>query len=380
MAEKESVFELDMKLDDVLGLVSEISDITKDRTKAEQDILNLLMRQYNSMDDLSKGLKDSLKDENERVRLLKKQEDMDGKADRTASERRRAEREHFKFLKKSVEWLTGYKGLKKFMPDSLPSMMIGGAATSLGLGAAGYYGYGRLADNASNLRFQSQGAYSNPAELQAAKSVYGERFFGDVGAMGQTIEGLRTNKSDPSGLVKLERLIGKIDATTSNMDILAKMPEAIQSNVAQYKKDTGDTGLALTGYGSLAPYGLDFLSPDVIRRAGEMKPDETAGLYGQYKETVKEFDPMLGDKALMNYQNTKMQMDLAGLRIENSFMDALKDLNPEIRDLTKSVSTLIKDFVQSDIAAKGIDNLKTSWRGLVYWCPLKSYRLSFHCG
>ena len=231
----------------------------------------------------------------------------------------------------------------------------------------GYYGYGKMADNASNLRFQGQGMYSKPAELQAAKSVYGERWFGDVGAMAQNIEGLRTNKTDPAGLVKLERLVGKIDVATSNMDVLARLPEAIQKNVEQYKKDTGDTGLALTGYGSLAPYGLDFLSPDVIRRASTMSSEETSGLYGQYKSTIKEFEPMLGDNALMEYQNTKMQMEIAGLRIENAFLDALKELNPEIQDLSKYASGLIKEFIRSDVIAKAIDSLKTGLHEFDDW-------------
>ena len=370
MADKESVFELDMKLEDVLGLMSEISDKGRERNKLDDDALNTLNYQCETIEDMKELLSDLLKLQTEQLGIFKKQSDLTEKSDRRASERRRAEREHVGFLKKSFDWLTGYQGIKGFLNTrvpSLPSMLMGGAATGLGLGVAGYYGYGKMADNASNLRFQGQQYNSNPAELQAAKSVYGGRSFGNVESTLDLITQLRTN-AIPAGSVYLEQLVGKTDPSASNAEILSLMPEAIQKQMGRYKKETGDEDLKNIGLPhTLDPYGLGNFNIADIRHSMAMTPEETAGLRGEFQNTTKELSPMLGDKPLEDYQNTKMQMEIAGMRIESAFLDSLGELNPEIQSLTKSVSTLIKDFVQSDIAAKGIDNLKTGLHEFDEW-------------
>lgn len=361
---KESIVELDLGLDDVNDKLTQSLELNKEIGDSITQQLSFETQNSKNLIEQNKVLKETAKLYKSLFELQKKQNQLN-------TEERKREKEHLNYTRKTLEWLTGWQGIKGFFNQKVPSlpgmitgipgMMFGGLKTvaglglgAVGLGMAGYYGYGRLAENAGNLRFQGQGLAATPAELQTARAVYGNRVFNNPDEIFSRIQSLKTNIAEGGSEARLSRLLGKPTKELSNSEILQMLPEAVYRQAE--KLAARDPSLSTFGLGGQRAYNLqDFDISEVQRILTLGRKGELGQLSAKYSKELKQFST--ADSTYKSYQDTVTEMQVKEAEILDKLVMQFGKLNTQVQKLTETGGDLIQQFLKSDIVSSGIDTI-----------------------
>lgn len=213
------------------------------------------------------------------------------------------------------------------------------AAKWLAFGAiGGGFGLGGLASSASDYRRQAQGLGISTGQLRASGVAYGRAF--DAQSVLSNIANLQ---NDPQGQAILARL-GAVRGENP-----AEQAGGLYKTAVQQFKQFGQNPVFAENLGLTKVFSMEEL-----RRGANMTAKDLEEMDEQFKKSKKIFE--LDDSISKAWQDFWYELKKAGNTIEVGFLKALKDLVPQLAELSKSVTMTITDFLESEKTKKALED------------------------
>lgn len=201
------------------------------------------------------------------------------------------------------------------------------------IGGGGMFGYGYMAQRVSEQYQQSQGLNMTNGQKQAAESVYGARF----SFVQSTMDALAKGQYKTSAEYRALRSLG-LDPLRSPGENLPKFISAVD----QIRKQYGDTALA-----ALEARGVNWVGTAGLNEI-RANSDRLPLFSQQYTERSQQLDKNLSSETQRDYQDTSSSLIYNSDRIKTAWEEAIGGLNPQIRELSSTVTNGVEDFLKGD--------------------------------
>jgi len=383
---RESIFDVDLGLDDAVKLLERSRDLVNEIGAANKNSLDATTKQkqqYSEINDalskqrlemarmsadfaeqlramqvsgLSKEQIEAAKQkfQNEKD-IAKLAEDILGKQKLALQENNRIEIQNEDKLHRRR--LLHFKDLRK-AAESVWDITKYTAGTALGVAAAGALGgvaFGGMAYSAGDERKRAMGLGASTAQIQALRHTYGSIFSDPESMLGLVYDMQR----DASQVNKL-RLLFQNDkelnsaekvSSASSFDIVAKLPLAIKDALDKIKKENPNARYLDTAM--LARYGADLISRTDYRLIDSTKRSELLANKAALPQSLQEMS--LADDTSKRWQDLQKRLGLSGQGIENTALKTLEKLAPQLSELSKGITNVIAAVGKSHVVATAID-------------------------
>lgn len=233
------------------------------------------------------------------------------------------------------------------------------------LGGGGVFGYDLLARRNTRQYMAAQGLGISTGSLQAAKTVFGNRF----GNVEGTLHGLAQAQNDITSPAYAGLTSIGIDPAKSAADNLPKLYQAIADLTAEYK----ESGLAYT---QVRARKLDSLiSPEVLNQIMANRNDIPA-LAQRYEVTSRHL--AMSDQDNRSFQSLITTLDANFGEITTTFKTRLATLNKPIGELTTVFTHAVTDFINGPNGKAVFDTLKEGLESFSKWISDPGFRDDLH--
>jgi len=213
------------------------------------------------------------------------------------------------------------------------------AAKWVAFGAiGGGFGLGGLASSASDYRRQALGLGISTGQLRNANVAYGRAFNAE-----SALSNIANIQNDPANKQILARLGGQ---TGQNP---ADQLGTVYKNAIQQFKQFGQNPQFAEALGLTKIFSLEDL-----RRGANMTAKELEEMAQQFEKDKKIFE--LDDRVSKAWQDFWYALKESANVLEVKFLDSLKNLVPQLTELSKAFAKTIVDFLESEHTKKALED------------------------
>lgn len=223
------------------------------------------------------------------------------------------------------------------------------------LSTGGMFGYDMLANRASAQLRNSQASNMTTGQMQAAQSVYGTRISG-TNSIISSLASAQNNPNDKTYSALLSMGINPQDSPGKN---LPKVMSAVASILKQYQ----GTGVSRS---VLESRGLGFID---VGSANQIvaNADKIGNFNEDYRARSWAADKQLGTGTQETFQNLSSNFQNDIYQLSNAFLHALKNLNGPITDITNTLTSDIKQFVDGPNGRALFDEVASGLKNFGAW-------------
>lgn len=198
------------------------------------------------------------------------------------------------------------------------------------ISGGGMFGYGYMSHRVTEQYKSSQGLGMTTGQTQAAHNVFGTRF----GFIDNTMQALANGKNPASQEYRALRALG-LNPQASAGENLPKFLSAVD----RVRKQNGTNAQAVLesmGVGWVGATGLNQMAANSY---------QIPLLNQQYADQSRQLDQDMGDGTQKSYQDLKANFEKNADEIGNTFLNALKQLNGPITQVSDELTANIKQFL-----------------------------------
>lgn len=387
---RESVFDVDLGLDDAVKQLERSRDLVREISEANSknlDVTDKVKNQYKEINDsltkqrleiarMSADFAEQLKamqvsglsqDEiNAAKQKFQNEKDIAKLAEESLAKQRQAlsDKSRIELLNEDKlhrKRILHFKEISKLAGGlwDIAKYATGAAIGVAATGALGGVAFGAMASSGGEERKRAMGLGVSVPEMQALRHVY-KSIYDDPEATLSKLYGLQR---DPSGATKLSQIFRGIDkrfdtpseiGRASTFDLATAMPTAVKQRLdyIDQKYAKGNEFLRSSYY---PMFGLDVLGQSDIARIGHknMTYEELKTKEGRLPDALQR--ESLADSTSKRWQDLLEKVGLSGQAIENTFLNTLEKLTPQLGKLSEGITDVIKVVGKSPVVATAID-------------------------
>lgn len=210
-----------------------------------------------------------------------------------------------------------------------------GAGIGLGLLGGGFFGLERLAGGATAERTQSRGLGVTPGELRAWKTEFGN--YGDpTGLLSQA-----SNAPTDANARALFHRAGVSESVIRSGNTSQIAEQALRGLTDRFNRNQGPNAQAIW-----QGYGFDqIIGYNQMRQFAGASPSEREKMFSNLHSDMRNMST--GDPTMKAWQDFYTQLQRAGQELKTTFLDGLVKLSGPVGELSKNLTDLVRDFMQS---------------------------------
>lgn len=218
------------------------------------------------------------------------------------------------------------------------------ALTGVASAAFGAFGLDRLAGGVADTRKESMGLGTSAGELKSA-SLYFGKALSDVSGSLDAIHEMQMDRSKWGGFSAM----GINPVRASGMDTTELLAEMMTKARDIFTRSGGNANTAK------AYHLTDFLSLQDLSVLMRMMDDEYKNMLRQQSANVRPLG--LNDRTQQAWQTLSIQLDAAGEKIKNVFVDKLTPLVGPLTQLSVAITAALREVLSTDTIKKWISDL-----------------------
>ena len=335
-----SILEVDIKLDSILDKLQSITEEYNKQSKEQARLNALTGTAGGNIDDLLNAIENQTKALTDQSKLKKT---LDDKESKTAKERIKSAQALKSVLSQTLHITRQLVGLGA-------GALKMAAFTAIGGGAVGAFGLGGLMSGAADSRYSAHRLNRGESgKLRALQNTF-DPILGDSSGILKSILEAQSGSNGNLDAVKIARQLNKTPE-----DVFNANPADIAAQMMLPIKDLADQSRALLGridatyMGNFLPQGMANESVNFESYGRKEFEQKTA----EYGEKSNKF--AIEDETLKSNQDALKQFGATKIGIENSFLNVLQDINPELEKFSKVVGDIVSGGIESGEFKKGVE-------------------------
>ena len=335
-----SILEVDIKLDSILDKLQSITEEYNKQSKEQARLNALTGTAGGNIDDLLNAIENQTKLLTDQGKLKK---NLDDKESKTAKERIKSAQALKSVLSQTLHITRQLVGLGT-------GALKMAAFTAIGGGAVGAFGLGGLMSGAADSRYAAHRLNRGESgKLRALQNTF-DPILGDSSGILKSILEAQSGSNGNLDAVKIARQLNKTPE-----DVFNANPADIAAQMMLPIKDLADASRALLGridatyMGNFLPQGMANESVNFESYGRKEFEQKTA----EYGEKSNKF--AIEDETLKSNQDVLKQFGSTKIGIENSFLNVLQDINPELEKFSKVVGDIVSGGIESGEFKKGVE-------------------------